>query len=70
MSETQGKTMTPEEFLRHMAGQNTADMWTPSVIAAAALHIREGLDKLAKAERRAGKTSRMSTAIREAIKDT
>ena len=38
-------------------------------IAAAALLIREGLDKLARAERRSGKTGRMSTAIREALKD-
>ena len=46
---TQRETMTPEALLRHVAEHGATGGRQPLVIACAALHIREGLDNLARA---------------------
>ena len=49
--------ITPEAYLKAVCSDGASDKATASVIAAAALHIREGLDNLAK-ETRLLRTSR------------
>ena len=59
--------LTAREVLEHALNHPTEPEATTRVIAAAALHIREGLDNLAKAQRKAGKRARAKAAIREAM---
>ena len=55
MNDTEVTEQTPEEVLRYVAKHGAAGTRQAWVIANAALLIREGLDNLAKAQRRARK---------------
>ena len=55
MNDTEGTAQTPEEVLSYVARHGATGTRQAWVIANAALLIREGLDNLAKAEKRAGK---------------
>ena len=55
MDDTKVTEQTPEEVLRYVATHGATGTRQAMVIANAALLIREGLDNLARAQRRANK---------------